>query len=151
MRVLLALITVAVTIYSVVDCLRCTDAEVRTLPRPIWLIITLIPLVGGLLWLTFGRPAAGPPVTRPARVIAPDDDPDFLQSLDRTFRERRRQAAEETRRRQEEQRRAQARHTEDEERRRGLAGGRSGSGKPGNGKPGSEPSDDGSSGGDDRR
>lgn len=96
-RVVLVLLTVGVTIYAVVDSLRCSDDEVRSLPRSVWILISLVPLVGGVAWLLLGRPRddlvpeAGP------RVIAPDDDPDFLNSLDQSFRERRRQAAEDRR------------------------------------------------------
>jgi hypothetical protein len=133
MRVLLALITVGITIYAFVDCLRCTDEEVRSLPRPVWLFVTLVPLVGAMAWLTFGRPTAGPPPGRQIRPPAPDDDPDFLQSLDRSVRERRRQAAEEARRRQraEEARRAAEQKTADDESARGSP---PSAGKPGSGK-----------------
>jgi len=136
MRVLVALITIGVTIYAFVDCLRSGDHEVRNLPRPLWLLITLVPLVGGLAWLTFGRPSSWQPVPRAGRPLAPDDDPEFLQSLDRSFRERRRQAAEEARRRRraEEARRQaeeEASRREREPRRGpGRSGGRGG-GKPG--------------------
>lgn len=99
MRVLLALITVGVTTYAFVDCLRSTDDEVRNLPRPMWLAVTLVPLVGGLAWLAFGRAPSGSSAPPPARQAAPDDDPDFLRSLDSSFRRQRREAAEEARRR----------------------------------------------------
>lgn len=96
----MALITVGVTIYGFVDCLRATSAEARTLPRSTWLLITLIPLAGSLAWLALGRA----PSNRTARAgrcaTAPDDDPEFLHSLDRSFREQRRQAAEEARQRE---------------------------------------------------
>jgi hypothetical protein len=137
MRVLLALITVGITIYAFVDCLRSGDDEVRTLPRPLWLLVTLIPLVGGLAWLTFGRPLAGwQPAPRSARPMAPDDDPEFLQSLERSFRERRRQVAEEARRRrraEEARRQAEEEAAGRETRRSGRPGGRSGNGKSGAG------------------
>jgi hypothetical protein len=119
MRVLLALITVAVTIYAFVDCLHSTDEDVRNLPRPLWLLVTMVPLVGGLTWLALGRTSATAPVKPPPRPPAPDDDPEFLRSLDRSFRERRRQAAEEARHRAEENRRQAEREK--------------GTGKPGNG------------------
>jgi uncharacterized membrane protein YgcG len=146
MRVLLALITVGITIYGFVDCFRCTDAEVRNLPRPLWLLVTLIPLVGGLAWLTFGRPLGEQTVRHTTRTIAPDDDPEFLQSLERTFRERRRVAAEEARRRrraEEAERRAAEEAQNRESRRGGRSAGRGGNGKSGNGKSGN-----GKSGGD---
>ena len=158
MRVLLTLITVGITIYAFLDCLRCTEEEVRNLPRPLWMLVTLVPLVGGLAWLVSGRPAAGRPGGLPVRPLAPDDDPEFLRSLDRSFHERRRQAAEEARRRRlaEETRRQtteeqpQAPHRADQAQRdaeeaqrdagprpSGRSGGWSGNGKPTNGAPGS--------------
>jgi hypothetical protein len=146
MRVLLTLITVGITIYALVDCLRCTDEEVRNLPRPLWLLVTLVPLAGGLAWLAFGRPSAEQPVHGTGRPPAPDDDPEFLQSLDRTFRERRRQAAEDARRRRREEearRQAEEEAKNGESRRGGRAGGRSGNGKPANGKSGNGKSGDG--------
>lgn len=152
MRVLLALITVGITIYAFVDCLRSGDDEVRSLPRPLWLLITLIPLVGGLAWLTFGRPLiGGQPPPRSARPMAPDDDPEFLQSLERSFRERRRQAAEEARRRrraEEVRRQAEEEAAQRETRRGGRPGGRPGNGKSGNGKSGNGKSGNGKSGAD---
>lgn len=82
-RVVLAVLAVGVTLYAFIDCLRCTDDEVRGLPRQVWCVITLLPLVGGTAWLLYGRPRAqassgiGPP------TLAPDDDPEFLRNLDR--------------------------------------------------------------------
>lgn len=158
MRVLLTLITVGITIYAFIDCLRCTDEEVRNLPRPLWMLITLVPLVGGLAWLVSGRPAAGRPGGPPTRPLAPDDDPEFLRSLDRSFREHRRQVAEEDRRRRlaeetrrqaterqpqaprhadQAQRDAEEAQRDAETRRGGRSDGWSGNGKPTNGMPGS--------------
>ncbi|ADG87004.1 membrane protein [Thermobispora bispora] len=72
--------------------------EVRNLPKAAWVIIVaLLPGLGGLLWLLFGRPqapawhdpAAGAgwrEQPQPGRPIGPDDDPEFLRSLDRRLR-----------------------------------------------------------------
>jgi hypothetical protein len=138
LRVLLTLITIGVTIYAFVDCLRSSDAEVRALPRPLWLLVILVPLVGGLAWLAFGRARTDPAATGPIRVLAPDDDPDFLQSLDLTFRERRRQATDDARRhREEEPRPAQDVPPGDEDSPGdGAPGTTTGNGTPGTGRPG---------------
>jgi hypothetical protein len=96
--VVLLLISVGVTIYALVDCWRSTDDEVRGLPRPAWILLIILvgplgfPALGAAAYLLFGRAAANP---RPGRVVAPDDDPEFLRALDAA---RRRAAAEERRR-----------------------------------------------------
>jgi hypothetical protein len=117
-RVIVVLLTVGVTIYALVDCLRCNDDEVRTLPRQVWCLIALVPLVGGLAWLVYGRPRPDQPAANAPRMIAPDDDPDFLHALDQTFRERRRQAAEEARRRRRDEETRRREQAAEEERRR---------------------------------
>ncbi len=118
-RVVLLLLTVGVTIYALVDCLRCGDDEVRTLPRQIWCLVVLVPLVGGLAWLVYGRPAPGRPDRAAPRALAPDDDPEFLRTLDQGFRERRRRAAEDARRRRQDE---EARRQDEEARRRAAQG-----------------------------
>ena len=92
-RGILLLIAVGVNIYALVDCWRSTPEEIRGLPKRSWLILmaVLFPLalvvyipLGGLAYLVFGRRSVpGDPTSRPGpRVIAPDDDPDFLRSVD---------------------------------------------------------------------
>jgi len=78
------LVVIGVALYALIDCARTPRGEVETLPKPLWLlVIVMIPLIGGLLWILAGRSDGGPvrPGRRP-RLIAPDDDPDFLRSLD---------------------------------------------------------------------
>lgn len=81
--VLFVLAAIGVTIYAVIDCWRSDDAETRGLPKPLWLLVILgVPLAGGVLWILFGRQAApGSGGSRRIRVVAPDDDPEFLRSL----------------------------------------------------------------------
>ncbi|MCD5354829.1 PLD nuclease N-terminal domain-containing protein [Kineosporia mesophila] len=83
-RVLFVLAVIGVTIYAAIDCLRSADDEIRTLPKPLWLLfIVLIPLLGGVTWILFGRqssPGNQPP--RRLRTVGPDDDPEFLRNLD---------------------------------------------------------------------
>jgi hypothetical protein len=83
-KVLLVLAAIGVTIYAAIDCLRSDDAEIRGLPKPLWLlVIVAFPLFGGVLYILLGRqPAPGSPTSRRLRTVAPDDDPDFLRSLD---------------------------------------------------------------------
>ncbi|MEU4428241.1 PLD nuclease N-terminal domain-containing protein [Actinoplanes sp. NPDC024001] len=57
--------------------------RVRNMPRALWiLVILLIPIAGPIAYLVWGRPVARA-AKRPApRPSSPDDDPDFLRSMD---------------------------------------------------------------------
>lgn len=90
-RVILVLTAIGVTIYATIDCLRSSETEISKLPKPLWLLVILllsIPPIGGIAWLVVGRVRAVPDVI-PAdqRVVAPDDDPEFLRSLERRRRQ----------------------------------------------------------------
>jgi hypothetical protein len=95
-RVLMILIPLALTIYAVVDCIQTDDAEVRNLPKFVWILLILFFwVVGPIAWLVAGRPRGhrhgrtqwpstatpGFPEYERPRPVAPDDDPDFLSSL----------------------------------------------------------------------
>ena len=89
MRLIPAAIVLAFTIYCVLDIVRADTAQVRAMPRPLWVVAVIIaPVVGGVAWLVLGRPRgeassrAASPGARPP-VLGPDDDPDFLRGLDR--------------------------------------------------------------------
>lgn len=98
MSYVVLLLAVGVTIYALVDCWNSSEDEVRGLPRLAWLlIVALFPLVGGVAYLAFGRHRHDEPRLHRPRVVAPDDDPDFLRQLDQ---QRRRDAAEARRREQ---------------------------------------------------
>jgi hypothetical protein len=62
--------------------------RVRNLPRVLWVLLILaIPLAGPIAYYLWGRPVAprleGGPVQRAApRPSSPDDDPEFLRSVD---------------------------------------------------------------------
>ena len=78
-RVLLVLLLIAFTIYTVVYVVQSNSEQVRGLPKSLWLIIVIfLPLVGMVAWWIFGRPVS---VTRTPPPKAPDDDPDFLRNL----------------------------------------------------------------------
>jgi hypothetical protein len=102
LRALFYAIPIVLAIYAIVDCLQTPDVEVRALPRIAWLVIILFfPIIGAAAWLMVGRVAAGterqrvawpggprpsqPDTQRPPRrVVAPDDDPEFLSQLGRS-------------------------------------------------------------------
>ncbi|MEV6596853.1 PLDc N-terminal domain-containing protein [Actinoplanes sp. NPDC051346] len=62
--------------------------RVRAMPRVLWvLVILLVPLLGPLAYFLWGRPLPPPreggSARRPGpRPASPDDDPDFLRSMD---------------------------------------------------------------------
>lgn len=100
LRVLLFLLIVGLYVYVFIDLATARGDDVRALPRPVWLLVILVvPVLGAVAWLAFGRPLpqrggggglggllgrprpGGSPSPRP-RPVAPDDDPDFLRKLD---------------------------------------------------------------------
>jgi len=95
MRYLPVILLVVLFIYGLIDCLRSDRADVRSIPKPAWiLVIILLPLIGVLLWFFLGRPqyATTPSTPRTgaahaSRTVAPDDDPAFLRNLDVTRRQ----------------------------------------------------------------
>ena len=81
-------LAVGVIIYSLIECAQSDKYNVRALPKGAWLlIILLLPVIGAVLWLFFGRPRSPEPGAEPQRGRGPDDDPQFLRNLE----ERRRQ------------------------------------------------------------
>ncbi len=105
--VLLFGLGLVLTVLALISCLSAEPGEVRTLPRPLWVIVILVlPLIGALLYFSAGRPmpddaaGSGPGgaggtgaggriwrsatggLNRPARTVAPDDDPEFLGTID---------------------------------------------------------------------
>jgi hypothetical protein len=60
--------------------------RVRNAPRAVWvLLIVLIPLLGSVAYFVWGRPLSVPAeglARRRARPSSPDDDPEFLRSVD---------------------------------------------------------------------
>lgn len=93
LRYLPVVLSLALTIYCVVDAIQSEDSTVRNLPKIVWiLLILLFPLVGPAAWLLAGRPpravgggrprpGTGRPGGRDRRPRGPDDDPDFLKDL----------------------------------------------------------------------
>jgi hypothetical protein len=99
-----AALAVGVIVYSLIECVRTDRAATRALPKGGWIaVILLLPLLGALLWLFLGRPQAGSDDGRPVRAQGPDDDPQFLRTIDE--RRRRQEQAEKLRRWEDESRR----------------------------------------------
>ncbi len=84
-------------IFTTVFAAAASKTEVRVLPKWLWVLIcALVPFFGGLLYLMVGRPLGRPSDSgRPSReergkrVVAPDDDPNFLRDLGKRLRSER--------------------------------------------------------------
>lgn len=102
LRFLPYLLVLALWIWAFIDCLLTPEEEVKHLPKVVWILIILLfgeVLVGPVAWVAAGRNRGGaarrqapwpsgtagyPEYERPQRrVLAPDDDPEFLASLKR--------------------------------------------------------------------
>lgn len=87
LRVLMILVPLALSIYAFIDCITTDEKDIRHIPKPIWAILVLLfPLVGSIAWLMVGRkPTAGTGSAggRRGGWVAPDDNPDFLKSLEK--------------------------------------------------------------------
>ncbi len=119
--VLLCAASVVLTALALISCLSVEDRrQIRALPRWAWiLLIVFLPPLGGIAYFAWGRPLpADRPrpgwltggYTEPPRPRAPDDDPEFLRSLDKFTSNARdeehlRRWEEELKRREDEQRR----------------------------------------------
>ncbi len=96
-------------LFCLLDVITSDAADIRNLPKIVWLLLIFINPIGGVAWLVAGRPQvsgrpggmpykgnrSGPAVTRTAgfpdyerpRSLAPDDDPEFLADLKRSTAE----------------------------------------------------------------
>ncbi|WP_372697139.1 PLD nuclease N-terminal domain-containing protein [Arthrobacter sp. JSM 101049] len=112
-----ALVALAVTIYALIQCAQTPRNRVRSLAKGWWIVvIVLLPLVGACLWFWLGRPTdagSGPTSGRraPRGPASPDDDPEFLRSLETQRRQRAKD--EELRRREAELKAREARSQKD--------------------------------------
>ncbi len=104
----LALVEIVLLVYCVLNVITTPDAEVRNLPKLLWLLLVVVqPLVGGIAWLIAGRPqgparslpykgnqGVPPMYDRPGRATAfrPDDDEAFLRGLRERAEQQRREA-----------------------------------------------------------
>ncbi|MEV0806555.1 PLD nuclease N-terminal domain-containing protein [Micromonospora sp. NPDC050200] len=91
LSLLLFAIQIVLAVCALISCLSADEGDIRALPRIAWvLIILLFPLVGSIAWFLAGRTAtpprpgtAAPAPAKPnqRRPVAPDDDPQFLESI----------------------------------------------------------------------
>ncbi|HXD27798.1 MAG TPA: PLD nuclease N-terminal domain-containing protein [Arthrobacter sp.] len=111
-----ALVALAVTIYALIQCAQTPRNRVRSLAKGWWIVvIVLLPLVGACLWFWLGRPTEAASTASAQRTprgpASPDDDPEFLRSLETQRRQRAKD--EELRRREAELKAREARARKD--------------------------------------
>jgi hypothetical protein len=80
-RVLVQLLLFIVALWAFLDIVQTPSEQVRVLPKPVWLLLCLVPLLGPVAWFTMGRSELPQPRRTLKRPVAPDDDPDFLRHL----------------------------------------------------------------------
>jgi hypothetical protein len=98
---LLMLVDLALLVIALIDCLSTDEFSVRNLPKVVWVfLILLFSPIGAIAWFVAGRPQKTPvgragqwrpgsgfPERERPRPLAPDDDPEFLRSVERTRRD----------------------------------------------------------------
>jgi len=79
----LFILSLALTLYTFIDCARRDETEIRKLPKWGWLLaILLTGIFGPIAYLAIGRKPLNPrPMNPKKRILPPDDDPDFLRGL----------------------------------------------------------------------
>jgi hypothetical protein len=79
-------------VFTTVFAASANKTEIRLLPKWLWVLLcALIPFFGGLLYLMVGRPLGPGPGNYGGgggKVIAPDDDPNFLRDLSKKLRKK---------------------------------------------------------------
>jgi hypothetical protein len=104
---IVGMVAIAFWLFSLFDALTAPADQIRGMQKALWVLVVLLLLdIGAVLWWLFGRPRAGVAgleqrdrrtdpwggaferpnrPTRPTsarRTLAPDDDIEFLRSLD---------------------------------------------------------------------
>ena len=95
----LALLSLLAFAYCLLELTTSRREDVRALPKPLWFVVLLVPVVGPAAWYLAGRPVDGSgrrgrrvlPGTAPP-ATSPDDDEEFLRELRRRAEQQRRQA-----------------------------------------------------------
>lgn len=93
---LVSIVAIGFWLFCIFDVLTAPAEHVRNLQKVLWVLIVLVGVeFGGIFWLLYGRPKVNAPAgarlaPRPAsrrpdnrRSIGPDDDVDFLRSLNK--------------------------------------------------------------------
>lgn len=95
-RGIIAVLSIALTVFALADCVQTEDEKVRGLPKWAWIVLVVVlPWVGPITWLFVGKErTSGGGQPRRSGPLAPDEDPDFLRRLDEDIRRERRKRRE---------------------------------------------------------
>lgn len=83
LQAFLVIASLALTLYSFIDCAKRDETQIQKLPKWGWLLIILfLSTFGSIAYLFIGRTRRdkGPRAPK-RRILPPDDDPDFLRRL----------------------------------------------------------------------
>ena len=85
-------------VFTTVFAASANKPDVRLLPKWLWVVLcAIVPFFGGLLYLMVGRPLRKEPggLGGKGKVIAPDDDPNFLRDISKRMKREEKQEPEE--------------------------------------------------------
>jgi hypothetical protein len=82
-QALIAIASLALSLYSFIECAKRDETQIKKLPKWGWLLIILFfPAFGSIAYLIIGRTRRNKGPRPPKRrILPPDDDPDFLRRL----------------------------------------------------------------------
>ncbi len=109
--VLLAVVSIGLTVWCLVEAVSANESRVRRMPKPVWILLILfLPFAGPIGWLLAGRPSVAAERAAAAAAFAEFERPGRLDpsgpsdpAKDAAYRKLLRQRTEEQRRRHEEQ------------------------------------------------
>jgi hypothetical protein len=88
LRAIPVILALVLAVYSTVDVVQAERHLLRPLGRIGWLaVVLLVPIIGPLVWIFTGRmreraaPMGPTGYSREPRVVAPEDDPEFLRQM----------------------------------------------------------------------
>jgi hypothetical protein len=78
----LLLLSLALTLYTFVECAMRDDTKIKKLPKWGWLLVILfLNTIGPIAYLAVGRVRTPRNKKQGKKFLPPDDDPDFLRSI----------------------------------------------------------------------
>ena len=77
---MLVVAVIGLGVYAFVQALQADAAQIRVMPRWLWVAVILtFPVVGPTAWILVGRPSRA--AISDKGPLGPDDDPEFMRRL----------------------------------------------------------------------